>query len=500
VDDYRVKEPYLPAVAPAAEPDEPAPLVVPVSRLLDPRRPTWALVLMLAWPTLVQQLLVFAVNLFDGLMAGRFQNLAGPEQVATQAAQTTANYLAWFLSSCTILVSVGATALVARLLGAGDRRGAVHACNQALLLGVLMGVCGGAAGYFGLPYILEALQLHGETAGFAAEFLRPLFVLLTFQVVESVGVAALVGAGDTVTGMLVLGGVALINMPLTWLFFTGLGPLPGLGFAGIGLGTAVAHTLGGLAVLGALIRGRAGLQLHWRLFWPHPELIRRLLWISVPAGLDSLSLAVGQLWFLSIVNGALDDAAKAAQGIAIRWESLSFLSGAAFGTAAMALVGQNLGAGRPDQAARSGWTAFALGGVWMALMGVVFYVWAPEMFGLFCPYPEQAPIIAVGVEVLRLVALAQPALAATNILTASLRGAGDTRVPVLFTWFGFFGVRIPLTYVMACSQINLGPLGVWHGLHLGLWGAWLAMFIDLWVRGLFFLGRFIGGRWRRLRV
>jgi hypothetical protein len=97
VDDYRVKEPYLPVVDPASEPAEPAPLVVPVSRLLDPRRPTWVLVLMLAWPTLVQQLLVFAVNLFDGLMAGRFQNVAGQEQIATQAAQTTANYLAWFL-------------------------------------------------------------------------------------------------------------------------------------------------------------------------------------------------------------------------------------------------------------------------------------------------------------------------------------------------------------------------------------------------------------------
>jgi Na+-driven multidrug efflux pump len=129
---------------------------------------------------------------------------------------------------------------------------------------------------------------------------------------------------------------------------------------------------------------------------------------------------------------------------------------------------------------------------------VVFYVLAPEMFGLFCPKPEQAPIIAVGVQVLQLVALAQPALAATNIFTASLRGAGDTRVPVLFTWFGFFVVRLPLAYLLTRGQIDLGPLGVWHG--LGLWGAWLAMFIDLWVRGLFFLGRFAGGRWQRLRV
>ena len=498
MDDHRVNDVPPPSVRPALEPEEAPAIAFPVSRLLNSRRPTWLLVLMLAWPTLLQQLLVFAVNLFDGLLAGRFQNVAGQEQIASQAAQTTANYLAWFLSSSTILVSVGATALVARMLGAGDRRGAVHAANQSILLGVVMGLCGGVAGYLCLPYIVGWLQLQGETARLAADFLAPLFLLLVFQVVESVGVASLVGAGDTVTGMLVLGGVALVNMPLTWLFFNGCGPIPALGFAGIGLGTAVAHSLGGLAVLGALARGRAGLRLHWRLLWPHGGLIRRLLWISIPAGLDSLSLAVGQLWFLSIVNGALDDVAKAAQGIAIRWESLSFLSGAAFGTAAMALIGQNLGAGRPAQAARSGWTAFALGGGWMALMGVVFYVLAPEMFGLFCPKPEQAPIIAVGVQVLQLVALAQPALAATNIFTASLRGAGDTRVPVLFTWFGFFGVRLPLAYLLTRGETNLGPLGVWHG--LGLWGAWLAMFVDLYIRGLFFLARFASGRWKRLRV
>ena len=489
MDDPRVNDAPAVGVGPAQEPDEPPPIPAPASRLLDPRRPTWLLVLMLAWPVLLQQLLVFAVNLFDGLMAGRFQNVGQAEQIATQAAQTTANYLAWFLSSCTILVSVGATALVARFLGAGDRRNAVHAANQSVLIAVVMGLVGGAAGFFGLPYFLEALQLHGDEAVYAAAFLRPMFVLLTLQVVESAGVACLVGAGDTVTGMIVLGGVALINMPLTLLFFYGLGPLPALGFAGIGLGTAVAHSVGGAAVLAVLMRGRAGLRLRAELLWPNGGLIRRLLWVSVPAGFDSLSVTLGHLWFLAIVNNALGAVDQAAHGIAIRWEALSFLSGAAFGTAAMALVGQNLGAGRPDRAAHSGWTAFTMGGLWMACMGAVFYVLAPEMFSLFCPYQEQADIVRAGVPVLRLVALAQPALAAANIFTASLRGAGDTRVPVLITWFGFFGVRIPLAYLLTRPEMQLG-----------LWGAWLAMFVDLYVRGLFFLGRFAGGRWQKLRV
>jgi putative MATE family efflux protein len=487
VDDHGLKP--APAAGPPPEPDEPPPMAVPVTRLLDPRRPTWVLVLALAWPVLLQQLLVFSVNLFDGLMAGRFQDVAGPEQVASQAAQTTANYLAWFLTSYTILVSVGATALVARLLGAGDRRTAVRAANQSVLLAAVLGAAGGAALYFGLPLILHALQLHGEPAEFAAKFLRPLFVLLVFQVIESAGVACLIGAGDTLTGMLVLGGVAVANVPLTCLFFYGCGPLPAGGFAGIGMGTAVAHTLGGLAVLAVLARGRAGLRLHPRLLRPNAELIWRLLRVSVPAGIDSLSLTLGHLWFLGIVNAALPDAAKAAHGIAIRWESLSFLTGQAFGTAAMALVGQNLGAGRPERAARSGWTAFALGGAWMACMGAVFFVLAWPMFWLFCPKADQSEIIRVGVPVLRLVALAQPALASTNIFTASLRGAGDTRVPVLITLFGIYGVRIPLAYLLTGS-----------GMQFGLTGAWMAMFVDLYVRGLFILVRFAGGWWKRLRV
>jgi putative MATE family efflux protein len=287
--------------------------------------------------------------------------------------------------------------------------------------------------------------------------------------------------------------MAVANVPLTVAFFYLLG------FPGIGLGTACAHGLGGVAVLTFLARGRAGLRLDWALMAPAWGLIWRILRVSVPAGFDSLSAVFGHLCFLSVVN-ALSDADRAAHGIALRWESLSYLSGAAFGTAASALVGQYLGAQRPDRAAKSGWTAFALGGGVMTFMGAVFFTFAPQMFGLFCPKPEQAPIVAVGVPVLQLVALAQPFLAAANIFTASLRGAGDTRVPVLITAFGMFVVRLPLAYLLTFHQLDLGPWGVWPGAGMGLLGAWTAMFVDLAVRGLFFLARFASGRWRRIRV
>jgi Na+-driven multidrug efflux pump len=133
-------------------------------------------------------------------------------------------------------------------------------------------------------------------------------------------------------------------------------------------------------------------------------------------------------------------------------------------------------------------------------MGMLFYTLAPSMFRLFCPHNEQQPVIEAGVPVLRLVAFAMPALASCIIFTSALRGAGDTRVPVLFTLVGFFALRIPLAYFLALPQVDLGPLGVWPGLGYGLIGCWMAMFADLLTRGVFLIARYLGGRWQHARV
>src|SRR4029077_13563982 len=92
----------------------------------------------------------------------------------------------------------------------------------------------------------------------------------------------------------------------------------------------------------------------------------------------------------------------------------------------------------------------------MCVMGVIFFVLAPQMFSIFCPNPEQREIVEAGVPVLRLVAFAMPAVASCMIFTFALRGAGDTRVPVIFTWIGFLGVRIPLAYLLTFERLDLG--------------------------------------------
>jgi Na+-driven multidrug efflux pump len=166
----------------------------------------------------------------------------------------------------------------------------------------------------------------------------------------------------------------------------------------------------------------------------------------------------------------------------------------------LTLVGQNLGARRPDQAARAGWMAFALACGVMTMMGATFYLLAGPMFDLFCPNPDQAPIIAVGVPVLRLVAFAMPPLASAIVFTSALRGAGDTRVPVIFTWIGFFAVRIPLAFLLSFPALEVPYVGEVVGFDMGLYGCWLAMTADLILRGAFFLARFAHGGWQKQRV
>jgi MATE family, multidrug efflux pump len=467
--------------------------------------PSWRRVIALSLPALAHQGLAFSILLSDSYLVGHLQVV---DQAAVQAARTTAHYLAWFITCYNVLVTVGSTALVARCIGAGERRLAIEVTHQSLLLAVILGAAATIWAFLGgVHWMVHVLNLDGLAADYATNFALILFGLLVFQTIEVAGIACLVGAGDTRTGFFVMIGVTLVNLPLAWGFGWGIGPFPELGFVGIALGTALSHTMGGLVVLGVLSRGRFGLKLEWGLFKPRFDLMYRLLRISIPAGFDSLSIVAGQFWFLGIVN-TLGDVASSAHGIALVWEGLGYLSGAAFGTAAMTLVGQNLGAKRPDYASRAGWMAFALGCAVMTLMGATFYLFAQPMFELFCPFDSQAPIIAAGVEVLRLVAFAMPPLASTIVFTSALRGAGDTRVPVIFTWIGFFVVRIPLAYVLALNDYVLsidvypfdwssGPL--W-GLGLGLRGCWLAMIADLVLRGVFFFARFVHGAWQKQRV
>lgn len=469
--------------------------VVKPSFYTDPSKSTLLKVFYLAWPALILQFLHLIINLWDRFIAGRFLLGDSSSHLSIQTAQTTGQYFSWLISSYSVLVTVGSIALIARFVGAGDFKSASKVVHQSLLLAFFFGMLASILAITFVPFILPLIGLQGVAAQEAYGFLFNIFILLPFQLVEAAGIACLVGAGNTFTGLMVLGFVTLLNIPLSFILATGFLGIVQLGFPGIALGTSLSHFAGSILVMCLLLRGSSSLQ--WNLKEKlDVELIRRLLRVSLPAGVDSLSIGFGQFVFLAIIN-RLGEAAGGAHGIALGWEALGYLSGAAFGTAATALVGLNLGAGLPKEASRCAWTAYGLGAVFMSIMGGVFFFFAESMFLVFCPDPSQGEIVRIGAPVLRLIAFAMPFLASCIIMTSALRGAGDTRIPVLFTWIGFFLLRIPVALLFARNPADdiFMPELAW-----GLLGAWLAMFVDLFVRGILLIYRFASGKWKSVKV
>ncbi len=452
---------------------------------IDPGRSIAARVVRLAWPVLVEQALLYLVGLSDTILTGRYlleEHLA---------AVTVSTYLLWFLGSLPAIVSVGATALVARLTGSGDRAEANRICQQAVGIALILGLATALGGELVAPGLVRALNLEGGAAAAATMFLRTILLATPLLAATAAGVACLRGVGDTRTGMWVMIGVNLVNAALAWTLVRGLGPIPSLGFRGIAIGTTVGEAVGGLAVLAILGRGRSGLKLSWLGMKPGRRRAWRIARISLPSAGESLTNTFCQLWFFGLIN-RLGATATAAHGVAIRCEALAFLTVAAFSVAASTLTGQYLGAGRPDLAARAARVAWAIAVAVLSAVGVLLYFEGAAMFGLFLG-GKQPGVTAEGVPVLRIVAFALPFLATLAVLNGALRGAGDTRWPWAFVLIGYLGVRMPLTYWLTYPEGS-------GGLGLGLRGAWLAMLADLAIRGVLVAARFLQGGWKRLEV
>jgi len=437
--------------------------------------------LWLAAPVLAEQLLHMLVGQSDTWITGRY--LREPVYLATV---NSIIYLLWLLTEVFVFLAIGSTALIARFIGAGDRESAERITNQSMLGGAVVSVAATLAGLLFGENLAHAMSLQGEEAALAARYLSYVFPVMPCIMLETVGVACLRGAGDTKSGMWAMVLVNVVHITVSWTLAVGWGPFPAWGWDGIAIGTACGHLAGGAVILGLLIRGRAGLKLRRPLLRPDWPLLHRILRIGLPGGLDMLAVLFCQLWFVKIIN-ELGVLPAAAHGVALRIESWAFSPGTAFQVAVGTLVGQYLGAGDPRRAGRCVMMAGVVGGGFMVLMGVLFYTQATFLVGLMVG-PEKQNVVEMAAPLLQTVALAMPALAAVMMISGALRGAGDTRWPLLITIVGFLGVRIPLAYLLAQS---------WGW---GVQGAWYAMLTDLSVRAVLISYRFLHGGWKRVKV
>lgn len=436
--------------------------------------------LLLAAPVLVEQLLTMLLGFSDMWLVGHYLD---PSHLA---AMTSLNYILWLLPNLFALVGIGATAMIARFVGSGDPVSANRVMHQAFLIGAALAVAMTAAGLFLGESLLRSMQLHGESVEHAARFLRFLVPIMPFMMLELVGISCLRGAGDTVTGLITMVLVNVVGISTSWMLMLGTGPLPELGWDGVAIGTACGHVVGGIVPLLRLIGGRSGLRLRWSGLRFDKTLTTRLLRVGIPGGADILFVISCQLLFLSLIN-RLGDEAAAAHGLAIRLESLGYLPGVAFQVAATTLCGQYLGMGNNRRATRAVVVACLAAVGLMSTAGLVMYIGAYPLAHLFLG-PSQTGVAELAAPCLRVVSMAMLPLALLMVLTGALRGAGDTRWPLVFSVIGFAGVRMPLAILFTQS---------WQW---GVIGAWYAMAIDLTVRALLAIWRFLHGGWRRTRV
>ena len=271
-----------------------------------------------------------------------------------------------------------------------------------------------------------------------------------------------------------------VTVPLAFVFIEvlGLGPM-GAAYAIIGDSALICAL-----TLALLWRGRADLTIRGGSWSIDVTLIRSIFAISLPSAAESSMFSIGIL-ALSSFAFRLGTDPSAAHQIVNQVESFSFLPCIGFSGAASALVGQALGMGDPGRATRSGWAAVRMAFLWSTLAGAAFMAVPGVLLGIFT---NDERVIHAGIGALAIVGLGQPAQAVIFTLGGALRGAGDTRFPLIATVVNWFVVRLPLAYALAF------PLG------LGLAGVWAGIAADYFVRAALLAWRFNSGAWQRVRV
>ena len=436
----------------------------------------------LALPVLGEQMLAFCVGLYDVYLAG----LLGKAETSAIGLSAYVSWLAFLIFS---LVGTGTSAIIARAWGAGEFDDARRIAARSLTLTLVFG-----CGIFLFLQLLAnlfpvLLNMEGVQRDIAVEYLRMDAFGQFFAGWTMIGSAALRGAGDMRSPLLVLTVTNIVNVIVSTACLWGWGPLPEMGVTGIVTGTVTAHICGAAVMTAMLFSGTSRIQVRFAEFQFHRETFHRILRIGGPAALGGIATFSGHFLFLMVIarlsSGGFDGATFAAHVVGVRIESLSYLPVEAFGIAAATLVGQSLGAGHLDRARKVAHEALRQCVGYAGLMTLVFFTFAPFIYSKMQSSPE---VSLIGVPAFRLMALYQIPNAVLIVYINALRGAGDTRFPMLCSLLGNLIVRVSVGYV--CGVVLNG----------GLFGAWIGMGADNILRAVMASWRYRSGRWVKIKV
>ena len=381
-------------------------------------------------------------------------------------------------------LSIGATATVARRIGERNPDGAARAAVQTLVLGAFVSVLMGVGGALAAPALLRLLGAPDEVISTGANFTRVMLggnasVFMLFLIN-----AIFRGAGDAAIAMRVLWLANAINIVLGPLLIFGVGPFPKLGVTGAAVATTIGRGTGAAFALYRLFKPGRHIQVKREHLHLDFRLMGQLLRLS---GMGTLQVFIGTASWIGLVRilSQFGAAALAGYTIAIRVIMFALFPSWGLGNAAATMVGQALGAKKPDRAESAVWMAGFYNLCFLGTVGIVFVALAEPIVRLFTDDPLVMPIAIDG---LRIVALGFPFYAYGMVVNQSFNGAGDTWTPTYLNLFVFWLFEIPIAYVLSV-RMGLGADGVF-------WAITLAFSVLAVASGALFKV----GRWKTRRV
>ena len=361
----------------------------------------------------------------------------------------------YIVMSIAVGLSMGTTAVVARRTGEHDKEGAAVSAVQSIILGV---VCAVVIFCVCLPLAPRLLGLMGASPAIlhtGSTYSRIMMsgsgIILMLFLINAI----FRGAGDAAVAMRVLWVANLINIVLDPCLIMGLGPFPKLGVTGAAVSTSIGRSVGIVYQIYLLRRGTGRMEIHRRHVQLVLSVMKTIVRIAANGVLQFLIATASWIALIRLIQ-TFGSAATAGYTVAIRIIIFSILPSWGLSSAAATLVGQNLGAKRPDRAEKAVWRAAFFDMIFLGAVSLVYLLFAPQIVGLFSRDPV---VIGYAASCLRIISVCYVLYAYGMVIVQAFNGAGDTRTPSMINLFCFWIVQLPLAYTLA-KGFRLGPKGV----------------------------------------
>jgi len=356
-------------------------------------------------------------------------------------------------------LSMAATAMVSRRIGEKDPESASLASGQAILIGLVISALGGLAGLIWAEDILRLMGGSEELISEGVTYTRIMFGFNFTLVFLFILNAIYRGAGDAAMAMRTLWIANGINIVLDPCLIFGIGPFPEMGLTGAAVATNIGRGAGVLYQLYFLFNGGRIIRLMRR----HFAIRLSVIWkqVKVAMGGTGQFLIASASWIILMrYISVYGSEALAGYTIAIRIIIFTLLPAWGMANAAATLVGQNLGAKEPERAERSAWLTARYNFIFLFIVALFFIITAPWLIGIFHPGAE---VNRIGVMALRIICIGYGFYAYGMVLSQAFNGAGDTRTPTWINLIAFWGIEVPVAYLLA-FPMGFGPAGVFSSI------------------------------------